>query len=37
MFDAIKDGQKTEDALKTYYGVDYDGLVSAWREYIVRH
>jgi hypothetical protein len=35
-FDAIKDGEKPEAALKKYFGVDYAGLVSAWKQYIVR-
>jgi hypothetical protein len=35
-FDAIKDGEKPEAALKDVYGMDYRGLVKAWRNYIVR-
>lgn len=35
MFDAIKDGDKTEDALKKFYGIDYTGLENAWRDYMM--
>ncbi len=35
MFNAIKDGDKTEDALKKYYNVDYTGLENAWRDYMM--
>ena len=35
-FDAIKDGEKPEAALKKYYGVDYAGLEKAWKKYINR-
>jgi hypothetical protein len=35
MFNAIKDGDKTEDALKKFYGVDYTGLENAWRDYMM--
>jgi hypothetical protein len=35
MFNAIKDGDKTEDALKKFYGVDYAGLTNAWRDYML--
>jgi hypothetical protein len=35
-FDAIKDGEKPEAALKDVYGMDYRGLVKGWRNYIVR-
>ena len=34
-FDAIKDGVKPENALKQYYGIDYPGLIKAWRKFIV--
>ncbi|HTL29773.1 MAG TPA: hypothetical protein VL282_11145 [Tepidisphaeraceae bacterium] len=37
MFNAIKDGEKTEQALKEVYGIDYAGLTKAWREYVQRH
>jgi hypothetical protein len=35
MFNAIKDGEKTESALKKFYGVDYTGLTNAWRDYML--
>ena len=35
-FDAIKDGEKPEAALKKYFGVDYAGLEGAWKQYILR-
>jgi hypothetical protein len=31
MFDAIKDGTDGEDALKKYFNIDYDQLMSNWR------
>ena len=35
-FDAIKDGEKPEAALKRIYGIDYAGLEKAWKKYAVR-
>jgi hypothetical protein len=35
MFNAIKDGEKAQDALKKFYGVDYTGLTNAWRDYML--
>ncbi len=35
-FDAIKDGEKPEPALKKYFGVDYQGLEKAWKQYVSR-
>jgi hypothetical protein len=35
-FDAIKDGEKPEAALKRIYGLDYAGLEKAWRAYALR-
>jgi hypothetical protein len=35
-FDAIKDGEKPEAAMKRIFGVDYEGLEKAWKQYIAR-
>jgi hypothetical protein len=35
--DAIKDGQDPEQALQKLYGLDYPGLVKAWRPFAISH
>jgi hypothetical protein len=36
LFDAIKDGEKPEKALKRIYGWDYPDLIREWRAYVMR-
>ena len=36
LFDAIKDGEKPEKALKRIYGWEYPDLIREWRAYVMR-